>query len=93
MSNRISSGVTAYANDQRAREIEDTWTAKAQTILKGRTIEEVRYLTWAEAKDAGWADRPLVMFLDSGDMIVAMSDDEGNDAGSLSYLGGVMPVI
>ena len=74
-------------------DIETRWTAKASTILKGRTIEDVRYLTRDEAHDAGWYSRPLVMFLDSGDWIVAMSDDEGNDAGSLSYLGGVLPVI
>ncbi len=75
------------------RDIETEWTAKAMTVLKGRTIEDVRYLTRDEAHDAGWYSRPLVMFLDSGDWIVPMSDDEGNDAGSLSYLGGVLPVI
>jgi len=75
------------------RDIETDWTAKASTVLKGRTIEDVRYLTRDEAHDAGWYSRPLVMFLDSGDWIVPMSDDEGNDAGSLSYLGGVLPVI
>ena len=75
------------------RDIETDWTAKASTILKGRTIEDVGYLTRDEAHDAGWYSRPLVMFLDSGDWIVPMSDDEGNDAGSLSYLGGVLPVI
>ncbi len=75
------------------RDIETEWTAKAMTVLKGRTIEDVRYLTIDEAHDAGWHSRPLCMFLDSGDMIVAMSDDEGNDAGSLSHLSGVLPVI
>jgi len=75
------------------RDIETDWTAKAMTVLKGRTINAVRYLTQDEAHDAGWHSRPLCMFLDNGDMIVAMSDDEGNDAGSLSYLGGVLPVI
>jgi hypothetical protein len=75
------------------RGIEDRWTAKASTILKGRTIEDVRYLTEEETDEAGWYNRPLVMFLDSGDMIVAMSDDEGNDGGSLSYLGGVLPAL
>ena len=75
------------------RDIETEWTAKAMTVLKGRTIEDVRYLTIDEAHDAGWHSRPLVMFLDSGDWIVPMSDDEGNDAGSLSHLSGVLPVI
>ena len=69
------------------------WNATASAVLKGRTIENVRYLTPEEAADAGWSSRPLCMFLDNGDMIVPMSDDEGNDAGSLSYLQGVLPVI
>ena len=84
---------TEMEKEMEIKEIEDRWTAKASTILKGRTIEDVRYLTQEETDDAGWYNRPLVMFLDSGDMIVAMSDDEGNNAGSLSYLGGVLPVI
>ena len=74
-------------------DVETRWTATAETVLKGRTINAVRYLTRDEAHDAGWHSRPLCMFLDNGDMIVAMSDDEGNDAGSLSYLQGVLPVI
>ena len=74
-------------------DIETRWTETAWTVLKGRTIEDVRYMTQKEADDEGWSTRPLVMFLDSGDWIVPMQDDEGNNGGSLAHLSGVLPVI
>ena len=69
------------------------WTETAWTVLKGRTIEDVRYMTQKEADAEGWSKRPLVMFLDSGDWIVPMQDDEGNNGGSLAPLSGVLTVI
>ena len=63
-------------------DIETRWTETAWTVLKGRTIEDVRYMTQKEADAEGWSKRPLVMFLDSGDWIVPMQDDEGNNGGS-----------
>ena len=63
---------------------EKFWKGYAVTRLVGRTITEVRYLTPDEARDIGWTQRPLVMFLDDGTYILPMSDDEGNAAGALT---------
>lgn len=67
---------------------EKFWQGYAATRLVGRTITEVRYLTPDEAREIGWIQRPLVMFLDDGTYILPMSDDEGNAAGALTGQNG-----
>tara|TARA_R100000963_G_C4619841_1_gene87675 strand:- start:204 stop:440 length:237 start_codon:yes stop_codon:yes gene_type:complete len=76
-------------------EVEKRWTKTAK-ILEGKTISEVRYLTEEERDDLGWFSRPVVIFLDNGEYIFSMSDDEGNDAGALATSFddvAVLPVI
>lgn len=76
-------------------EVEKRWL-KTATILKGRKIVGVRYLTEEERDDLGWFSRPVVIFLDNGEYIFPMSDDEGNDAGALATSFddvAVLPVI
>lgn len=63
--------------------IETKWTSFAETLLVGRTITTVRYLTADEARGLGWYERPLVLELDDGTLLFPSRDAEGNDGGSL----------
>ena len=65
------------------KENEQRWLRYAAEKLKGRKIDEVRYLTASEANDMGWFSRPLVMFLDNGTILFPSRDDEGHDGGAL----------
>ena len=60
------------------------WTEKANKLLLGKQITEVRYLDKEEAKKFMWDNRPVVFQLDDGTWIIPMRDDEGNDGGSLA---------
>ena len=60
------------------------WTEKANELLLGKQITEVRYLDKEEAKKFMWDNRPVVFQLDDGTWIIPMRDDEGNDGGSLA---------
>ena len=74
-------------------DVEKRWTEIAK-MLEGRTIVHVRYLTEEEAED--WFNRPVIMFLDNGEYILPIADDEGNNGGALatSYEDhSVLPVI
>ena len=74
---------------------EKRWTEIAK-MLEGRTIVGVRYMSEEESEDQDWYCRPVIMFLDNGEYIFPMADDEGNDGGALatSYEDhSVLPVI
>lgn len=64
-------------------DVEKRWTEIAK-MLEGRTIVKVRYLSEEEADDLDWYCRPVVMFLDNGEYIFPMADDEGNNGGALA---------
>lgn len=70
-----------------------SWEKSIKTKLEGRRIVAVRYLTDKEAVDMGWSRASLAIFLDDGNDIVPMSDDEGNDAGALSTSWKDLPTI
>ena len=55
-----------------------SWEVKCRSSLKGKTVEEVRYMTKKEAEQMGWFSRPLVIFFNDGSHIFASADDEGN---------------
>lgn len=59
------------------------WEKKAASVLVGRTIKRVRYLTPKEVESLGWYSRSVVIELDNGVLVWPSSDDEGNDAGAL----------
>lgn len=70
------------------------WNKKAEEVLKGRKIVEVRYLTDEEMDMMGWYKRPVAMFFDDGNHCVVSADDEANDGGALLYgTDGVLPTI
>jgi hypothetical protein len=75
-------------------EILEKWTTTAKSVLEGRTIVEVRYLTDNEMEMMGWHMRPICFFLDNGEYCILSRDDEGNDGGVLFYgSDGVLPVL
>lgn len=60
------------------------WTEHAAKILVGKTITKVEYLTSEECKkDFGWYKRPITFALNTGEIVIAQMDDEGNDGGVL----------
>ena len=59
------------------------WEEYATKHLKGRTIEDVRYLTDEEMKGMGWHNKSIVIELNDGSLLFPSRDDEGNDAGAL----------
>ena len=81
MSIAVSSDVAAH------------WTEKANQLLVGAKIVRVSYLSEAEAEEMMWNSRGLVIELDNGQVLLPMADDEGNDAGALSYNDGTLPVL
>ena len=63
---------------------EKYWTDEANTLLKGRRIVGVRYLTATEVEDYAWDSRGLVLFLDNG---------EGNGPGAIFTNNEKTPVL
>ena len=64
------------------------WQKKIEKQLCGRTIVSVRYMTPQEAESSGWYYQPILLILDDGTALCPMSDDEGNESGSLSVFQG-----
>ena len=74
-------------------EIEKRWTDEARSLLKGRGIVGVRYMTPQEADDHAWYQRGLVIFLDNGTQLVISADDEGNGPGAIFTNNEKTPVL
>lgn len=74
----------------------DDWEEKANKLLAGRTITEIRYMTQEEVDAFGWRHAALILLLDDYSTLLIMADDEGNDAGAVVHcgpsLGGAVPV-
>jgi len=73
------------------------WNDTAKIVLLGKKIVKVEYIDKKEADDYMWNNRGISFILDDGTRVIAMADDEGNDAGVLAYLNkdvdSVLPVI
>ena len=73
------------------------WDGIAKTIMKGKKIVDVGYISKHEAKEYMWYNRGVWFQLDDGTRLICMRDDEGNDAGVLAYLNkdvdAVLPVL
>ncbi len=68
---------------QTKEEMVEHWNKMANDLLLNRKITEVAYASDEEVKLLGIHSRPLIFSLDDGTNILVMSDEEGNDAGSL----------
>ena len=66
---------------------------KAERMLLGRKITQVRYTTQEELLDYGWDKRPIMFTLDNNIRCVIYSDDEGNNGGSLALNDEFLPTI
>ena len=64
------------------------WNKTANKLLLGKKIIKVEYMSSEEADKGMWYSRPVRIILDDGTNILPMSDDEGNDGGSLAYYKG-----
>jgi hypothetical protein len=64
-------------------ELREHWGNLASNFLVGKTIRRVRYLNDRETEDIGWTKSGLVIEFTDGHWILAMADDEGNEAGSV----------
>ena len=64
-------------------ELRESWGNLASNFLVGKTIRRVRYLDDREREDIAWDRSGLVIEFEDGHWIIAMRDDEGNDAGAI----------
>jgi len=77
-------------------EVEKYWTDKISKHLVGKTITKVEYIGDDEMEESMWYKRPIAICLDNRHWLIPMSDDEGNDGGSISTTFkelGTIPVI
>lgn len=62
---------------------------EAHKLLYGSKIVGVRYMTKEEAKNIGWYNLGLVLWLETKEgntmVMIVQKDDEGNDSGVLEY--------
>tara|TARA_A100001388_G_scaffold69600_1_gene49299 strand:- start:1226 stop:1474 length:249 start_codon:yes stop_codon:yes gene_type:complete len=65
---------------------ENHWNEQARQVLEGKKIVSVRYMSNQEAEENGFDNRPVSFKLDTGEIIVVQSDDEGNNGGSLCVI-------
>lgn len=74
----------------------DDWEEKANKLLAGRTITEVRYMSQAEVDSWGWDEAGLILILDNNVEVVVATDDAMNGAGALLLIepsrGGALPI-
>lgn len=61
---------------------------KFNDLLKGKTIKEVTWLGDADKDALMWYKRPVMIWFTDGSFLIPMSDDEGNDGGSMHYQDG-----
>ena len=64
-------------------ELREYWGNLASNFLVGKTIRRVRYLDDREREDIAWDSSGLVIEFEDGHWIIAMRDDEVNDAGAI----------
>ena len=73
------------------------WSSIAKTVMLGKKIVRVGYISKDEAADYMWNSRGIYFVLDDGTKCIVMRDDEGNDAGVIAYVNegvdAVLPVI
>ena len=65
------------------KDLKKDWTTMCSEFLVGKTVKHIRYMTAQEVDDMGWTKANIVIEFDDGQWLVPMTDDEGNDAGSL----------
>ena len=63
--------------------VRDDWTNLAQSLLQGRRIVRVEYMSDLEAKENMWYKVPIPLVLDNDTRIIVSMDDECNDGGAL----------
>jgi hypothetical protein len=66
--------------------VEKYWNEQAKKLLEGKKIVSVRYMTNQEAEENGIDAKPISFKLDTGEVVVVQSDDEGNNGGSLCVI-------
>ena len=69
-------------NQKSSNEI--SWEKRIAKSLVGRKIVDIRYLSAEEADSCGFYNQPICLFLDNGEWIMPMRDDEGNDCGAMA---------
>ena len=70
-------------NYEKINSIRESWGFALATVLVGRQVTAVRYMTANEIDAYGWTQAAAVITFDDGTEIFASRDDEGNGAGAL----------
>ena len=70
------------------------WEKKISKLLVGKKITKVQYLSNDETEENYWCSRPIAIQLDNQYWLIPMSDDEGNDGGSMavSFMKGLTTI-
>lgn len=68
--------------------MEEVISQEFTEILKGKTIESIRYLTDEETKDFYWHEKGFVILFTDGTEFIPIRDPEGNGPGALSIYDG-----
>ena len=73
--------------------LELDWIKNISKLLVGKQIVKIQYMTEKDAGEQGWYKRPIQIILGDGTCLIPVSDDEGNDAGSLFTNSNKLPII
>jgi len=71
-------------NKLKKPDLKKHWEKKISNALLGKKITKVEYISKQEMDESMWYKTPIALQLDNKIWLVPMSDDEGNDGGSIS---------
>ena len=72
---------------------EEKWIKEISSKLVGKKIVKIEYMPESEMAENDWYDSPICILLDDGAWLIPMTDDEGNDGGSMMTTYEDLPVI
>lgn len=73
--------------------MENRWIKEISEVIVGKKIKSVSIMTQEDADDIGYDSRPIIIELEDGTLLYPVSDDEGNDGGSIYTTNEELPII
>lgn len=61
------------------------WTKQAETLLVGKVIKSVRFMTKQEIDVMGWYNGGIIITLNDGTQLYPSADEGGNDSGVIFF--------
>jgi hypothetical protein len=85
-------GYTKFSDTEK-NNLELKWIKKISSLLVGKKIVKIQYMTEKVAEEQGWYRRPIQIKLEDGTWLTPSQDDEGNDGGSIYTNIEQLPII